>query len=116
MILVEHHGDFAITGAEHNFNMKPYQSFQPFDRIGDAAHGTEHALLRDLHGVIHDLEEDLVFALEVVIETAFAELESSGDVVHGGGVIAALLEEASGGAEDFLAGIDESLAGHRVSW
>jgi len=38
--------------------------------VGDAAHWIKHALLRDLHGVIHDLEKNFVFALEVVVKAA----------------------------------------------
>ena len=78
--------------------------------------GREHALLRDLHGVVHDLEQDFVFALKVVVEAAFAEFERGGDVVHRSRVVAALLEQAGGGAQNFLPGIDDSFAGHRGTW
>ena len=78
--------------------------------------GFEHALLRDLHGMVHDLEQDFVLALKVVVEPAFAELERGGDVVHRGCVISALLKQPGGGAQNFLPGIDHSLASHRVTW
>ena len=77
------------------------------------AHGIENAVLGDLHGMVHDLVEDFVFALEVMVEATFAELQRRGDIVHGSGIVAALLEQASGGAQDFLPGIEHGLAGHR---
>jgi hypothetical protein len=52
--------------------------------------------------MIHDLEQDFVLALKVVIEPALAEFERGGDVVHRCGVVSALLEQAGGGAQDFL--------------
>ena len=70
---------------------------------------SEHAFLGDLHGVVHDLEKDFVFALKVMVEAALAELERGGDVVHGSGVVSALLKQARGGAQDFLPGINRSL-------
>jgi len=54
----------------------------------------------------HDVEEDFVFALKVVVEAAFAELKRRGNIVHGGRVVAPLLKEASSSAQDLLAGID----------
>jgi len=38
----------------------------------------------------------------VMVETAFAQLERGGDVVHGGGVVSLLLKETRSGAQDFL--------------
>jgi hypothetical protein len=40
----------------------------------------------------------------VMIKAALRELERGGDIVHGSGVVSALLKKASGGAQDFLAG------------
>ena len=54
----------------------------------------------------HDVEEDFVLALEVVVEAALAELERRGNVVHGGRVVAPLLEKPGGSAQDLLAGVD----------
>ena len=80
------------------------------------ADGSDYALLRDLHGMVHDLEQDFVLALKVVIEAALAELERGGDVVHGSRVVAALLKQAGGRTQNFLPGIDHRLASHRVPW
>jgi hypothetical protein len=41
----------------------------------------------------------------VVIEAALGKLERGGDIVHGSGIVSALLKEAGGGAQDFLAGL-----------
>ena len=116
MIFVQHHRNFPIARAEHDFDVQAYQRAQALLGTGDAAHGFDHELLRDLHGMVHDLEQDFVLALKVVIEPAFAEFERGGDVVHGGRVISALLKQPGGGAQNFLPGIDHSLACHRVSW
>ncbi len=116
MVLVQHDGDLAIVGAEHNFDMQADQRAQPLFGIGNAAHRSQHAILGDLHGVVHDLEQDFVFALKVMVEAALAELERRRDVVHRSGVVAALLKQAGGRAQNFLPGIDQSLASHRVSW
>jgi hypothetical protein len=66
--------------------------------------------------MIHDLEQDFVLALKVVVESAFAEFERGGNVVHRGRVVSALLKKASGGAQNFLTGINQSVACHRVTW
>ena len=74
MVLVQHHCNFAIARAEHDLNMQPDQRPQPLLGIGDASDRSEHALLGQIHGMIHDLEEDFVFTLKVVIQPALAEL------------------------------------------
>ena len=66
--------------------------------------------------MVHDLEENLILALEVVIETALTELERRRDIVHRRGIVTALLEQPRCGAQNFLPGINQSLASHRVSW
>jgi hypothetical protein len=116
MVFVQHHGNLAIARAEHDLDVQPDEGAQALFGIGDATHRIQDAFLGDLHGVVHDLEQDFVFALKVVIEAAFAELERGGDVVHGSGIVAPLLEQAGGGAQDFLPGIEHGLAGHRVTW
>src|SRR5205807_3217880 len=68
--------------------------------------------LRDFHGVIHDVEENLVLAAKMMVEPAFAELERRGNIVHGSGVVPLLAEEAGGGTQDFLAGVGNSFARH----
>ena len=52
--------------------------------------------------MVHQVEENLVFALEMVIQPALAELQSGRNIIHGSGVVSTLLEEAGGGAQDFL--------------
>src|SRR5579871_4111295 len=116
MILMQHNRNLAITRAENDVNMQPYQRTKPRFGISDSARGSQDALLGDLHCVVHDLEENFVLALKVMIETALAELECGGDIVHRGRIVSALLEEAGGGSQDFLPGINQGLARHRVSW
>ena len=92
MVFVQHDSDLAIARAEHDLDVKSNESAQTLLGIGDATDGIEHALVCDLHGMVHDFEQDLVLALKVVVEAAFAQLESGSDIVHGSGVVAALLE------------------------
>src|SRR5579864_4492308 len=113
MVLVQHDRDFAISGTEHNFDVQADQGSQPLFRISNAAYWSEDTFLSDLHGVVHDLEQDFIFTLEMMVQAALAELESRGDVVHRGGVVAALLEQAGGGAQNLLPGIYRSFARHR---
>jgi hypothetical protein len=44
--------------------------------------------------------QQLVLALEVVIEVAGREVRGDGDVAHAGGGVAAVAEDAGGGAQD----------------
>ena len=116
MIFVQHHRNFAVPRAEHGLDVQPDQRPQPLFRIGDPAHRSDHTILRDLHRMVHDLEQDFVFALKVVVESALTELERRRDVVHRRGVIAALLKQTRGRTQDFLPGLDHRLAGHRLTW
>src|SRR5271167_2972939 len=72
----------------------------------------EDALLGDVESVVHQIEEDFVLALEMMVEAAFAELEGRGYVVHRGGVVALLLEKTSGNPQNLLAWIENGLASH----
>ncbi len=116
MVLVQHDGDLAVAGAEYDFHVQADEGAETIGGVGDLTNGGEDALLGDLHGVIHDFEKDFVLALKVVIEAALAEFQGAGDVIHGGGVIAALLKQARGSAQNFLPGIDRGFAWHRVTW
>lgn len=112
MVLVEHDRDFAIARADDNFDVEADQRAQALLGVFDLAHGGDYAVARDVHGVAEDVKEDVIFALEVMVEPALAELEGCGDIVHGGGVVSTLFEEAGGGVQDFLPGIVQVRAGH----
>ena len=70
--------------------------------------------------MLHNVEQDFVFRLEVMIEAALGKLERGGHIIHGGGIVSLLLKKARGGTKDFLAGflpgflpmIDGSFAKH----
>jgi hypothetical protein len=72
----------------------------------------------------HDVEQDFVFRLEVVIEAALGKLEGGGNIVHGSGIVSLLLKEPGGGSQDFLAGFrtefrttfNGSFAEHHQRW
>jgi hypothetical protein len=66
--------------------------------------------------MVHDLEQDFVFTLKVVVEAALAQLERRGHIVHRRRIVSALLKEARGCTQDLLPGIDYGFASHRVSW
>jgi hypothetical protein len=74
---VKHDGDLAITRAENNLDVQPNQGAKAPLHMGNAAHGIDHPLLSDIHGVVHDLEQYLVLALKVMVETALAKLLSA---------------------------------------
>src|SRR5215831_732817 len=102
MVLMQHDRDLPVAHAEHDLDVQGYKCAQALFWIGDCTCGLDHALLGDVHGVAHDVEEHLVFALEVMVEASLAELERGGYVVHRRRVVAALLEEARGGTENIL--------------
>jgi hypothetical protein len=52
----------------------------------------------------------------MVVETAFAELQGSRNIVHRRGIVSALLKQPRRRAQNFLPGINQSLASHRVPW
>ena len=62
--------------------------------------------------MVHQVEEDLFFALKVVVETALAELQRGGHIVHGRGIVSLLLKQAGRGAKDFLAWVEGRFSGH----
>jgi len=113
MILVQHHRDFAVFGTEHNLNVQPDQRAQAFFRhvsagsvdapCVNAPHHVDDPIFRDLHGVRHDVKQNFVFRLEVVIKAALGKLERGGHIVHGRGIVSALLKKARSRAQNFLA-------------
>ncbi len=115
MVFVQHDGDLAIARTQYDLDMQPDQRPKTFLRIRDTAHRIYNALLREVHGVVHDLEENFVFALKVVVEATLTEFESPGYIIHGGGVVTALLKKARRRPQDFLTGIHQCFSGHRVS-
>src|SRR5437762_12316072 len=112
MVLVQHDGDFTITHAKYDVDMSSDERAQPLFRLQDAAHWVDHALLGDVHGMIHQIEKDLVLTLEMMVKAAFAQLQGSCNVVHRGRVVASLLEKARCGMQDVLARVGGSFASH----
>ncbi len=108
MVLVQHDCNLTVFGTEHKLDVQPDQRAQAlFSSVNagsvDATHHIDDPFLGDLHGVRHDVEQDFVFRLEVMIEAALGELERGGDIVHGSGIVSLLLEKARGGTQDLLA-------------
>jgi RNA polymerase sigma factor (sigma-70 family) len=60
----------------------------------------------------HDVKQDLVLGLEMVIEPTLRQLQGSRYIVHGRGIVTLLLKQAGGSAKDFLTRFDGSLAWH----
>lgn len=91
--------------------MQANQRAQALLRIGHRFGRIEHPRFGDVHGVVHQAEQNFVFALKMVIEAALAQLERSGNVVHRGGVVALQLKQARCRPKDFLPWI-RAIAGH----
>ena len=72
MILVQHDRNLTIAHAKHDFDMQSDEHAQALFRVSDAAHRIDHALLGDVHGVIHQIEKDFVLALKMMVEATFA--------------------------------------------
>jgi hypothetical protein len=134
MILVQHDGNLTVFGTEHHLNVQPDQSAQAFLSYVNAsyvnagwvntAHHIDDPLLGDRHGVRHDVEQDFIFGLKVVIEAALGEFERRRHIIHGSGIVSPLLKETGGGTQDFLARLeprflptfDGSFAKHHQRW
>src|SRR5450631_2208865 len=116
MVLVQHHRNLTVFRTEHNLNVQTDQSAQALFDAVDAAHHIDDSLLGDVHGMRHDVKQNLVLRLEVVIKPALGELERGGDVVHRSGIVPLLLKEAGGSAQDFLTWLDGSFAEHHQRW
>src|SRR5260370_33489972 len=101
MVFVKHDGDLAITRAEDNLDVQPDQGAKTLFHMGNAAPAIDHPLLRDIHGVAHDLNQYLGLALKATVQAALAELERGRCFVHGGGAIAARLKKAGTRATSF---------------
>src|SRR5437588_1294248 len=112
MIFMENYGDLPVARSQDQLDVQANQRSQTLLGIRQGAHRRQHPRLRDFHGVIHDVEENLVLAAKMMVEPAFAELERRGNIVHGSGVVPLLAEEAGGGTQDFLAGVGNSFARH----
>src|SRR5581483_705022 len=116
MIFVQHHSDLPVPHAEHNTDMQPDQSSQALLWISDTTRRIDDSFLCDIHCMIHQIKKDLVLTLKVMIEPALAQLQSGGNIVHGGAVVSLLLEKTGSGAENLLPGINRGLAGHRRTY
>ena len=71
MVLVQHDGDLAVAFAEHDGDVAADQGAQALFGVGDGLDRGDDPLLGDVHGVAHQVEEDFVLALEMVVKPAF---------------------------------------------
>src|SRR5581483_847259 len=115
MIFMQDDGDLPVAGADDQLNVQSDQRPQPFFRIGNFTYGGEDTFLGDVHGMIHDVEEDLILAAEVVVKASLAELQRPRDVIHRGGIVAPLTKQSRGGAENLLAGTVGGLTRHAAT-
>ena len=92
--------------------MQADEGAQSLLRVLNGPHRSDYPLIGDVQGVAHDVEQHLVLALKMVVEAALAELQRRGHVIHRGGIVAALLEQARGRAQDVLARVERSFASH----
>src|SRR5262245_50190677 len=66
--------------------------------------GVERASDEGLHHAIDDCVPQVFLALEVVVEVPLSDPALSQDVIEGGTVVAAEVDEAGRGVEDLIAG------------
>src|ERR1700736_1153209 len=85
---------------------------QPLLRITDSTGDLNHALLGDIHGLVHQVEQNLVLALKVVIEAALTEFQRGGNVIHRCAVVSLLLKQAGSSPQYVLPRISSGVAGH----
>ena len=71
--------------------------------------------LEPLHGVVHDREQQVFLALDVVVEPGLGQVDRGGDRAHRGGVEALLVKDLGGLGVD----VDRAVASRRrwrASW
>ena len=76
MIFMQHYRDFAIPNAQNDFDMPPDQHAQALLRVGDVANTVDHPVLSNVHRVVHQVEQDFIFALKMMVQAPLAQLES----------------------------------------
>ena len=54
--------------------MPPNEHPQAILGIGNVPYGVNDPLLGDVHGMVHQVEEDFVFALKMMVKPALTEL------------------------------------------
>ena len=96
MVFMQHHRNFAVAHTHHHFDMPANHCAQALFGIGNILHGVDDPLLSDVQRVIHQVKQDLVFALEMMVQTSLAEFKRGSHIVHGSSVVALLLEKSSG--------------------
>src|SRR5258708_923828 len=114
MVLVQHDRDLAVAFAQHHSNVSADEHSQTLLRVRDGLDRTDHPLFSNIHCMVHQVEEDFVLALKVMVKPAFTQLQGRRHIVHRSAVVALLLKQAGGGTKNFLAGISRrALTGHR---
>jgi hypothetical protein len=61
---------------------------------------SEGALLEHVHTVVHDLDEQLLLALAVVVEASLGQAAGVGDLLDAGALVALLADEPGGCFQD----------------
>src|SRR5262249_20790982 len=93
-------GDFLAPPAGDELDVPRHAGLEALHRIRDVLHLRENALLEHVHPVVHDLDEQLLLALDVVIEAGLGEATRVRDFLDAGPLVALLADEPRGGLED----------------
>ena len=107
---MQDHCDLQIAGADHQIDVADDRLAELFLWVLNRLDLFEHALIENIHAVVHDLKQEPVLAAHMMIEPRFGELDGLRDVLHRGAIVPFFVEDAGGNAADFT----ELLFGIRV--
>ena len=93
----------ALHLVEHGEHMRDQNSAQPLTGVGHRPAGLGDALEHAIQRPVLAVEQDLVLALEVVVEVGGRQVGRHRDVAHAGAREAALAEDRRGRAQDGVA-------------
>ena len=99
-MLVEDDRDFLAPAARDELDVPRHAGLEALHRVRDVLHLGEDALLEHVHPVVHDLDEQLLLALDVVVEPGLGETAGVGNLLDAGALVALLADEPRCGLED----------------
>ncbi len=112
-VLMQNDGDFAVPAAQEHSDVARDARPQPLDGIRDLPHDVQNLLVEDIQSMIHDLEQDFILALEMVVQRSLAQIQGRGNILHRSGLVPALLEKPRGGSENVAPRVGDRRRLHR---
>ncbi len=86
--------------ARHDARVHADHEAQPLLGVADLHGRFGHLAFELVEAVLHDVEQELGLAVDVVIEAGLGDAERVGDVADRGGVVALLQDDRGRGAVD----------------